>query len=42
VTAPSPQPPANRKKLVLFGLGLVALAALMYGSIIVKTALMGP
>jgi hypothetical protein len=39
---PTPPPPGTRKKLTLFAIGLLALAAFMYGSIIVKTALMGP
>jgi hypothetical protein len=33
---------ASRKKLLLFALGLVAVSAFMYGSIIIKTAMMGP
>jgi hypothetical protein len=35
------QPP-SRKRLVLFAVGLVALSAFMYFSIIIKTAMMGP
>ena len=38
---PNPQTP-SRKKLILFALGLGAMAVFMYGSIIVKTALLGP
>ena len=38
---PNPQTP-SRKKLILFALGLGAMAMFMYGSIIVKTALLGP
>jgi hypothetical protein len=42
VPKPSQQTPQERKRLVTIGLVLGAIALFMYGSIILKTALMGP
>ncbi len=42
MTGQSPEDKANRKRAVTIGLILGAVALFMYGSIIVKTALMGP
>ena len=39
---PTENPPPSRKKLNWIGVGLLAISAFMFISIIVKTALKGP